>query len=186
MAANSPSSYKGKRTSMRITPSNSPSLRPSSRSPQKHKYQSNLCLRGVIGSTVTTPNGLSVHGPSRLFALCAGSTVVLAELDENSRIINQRFLRARPSATSFYPAASYYVQFSSPVSSNTTRGRSLSFSKATANGNGNIFNASPAADSSEGVGSRHWSSKERVKAVKCVSISPNGRLLAFGEVWKIT
>ena len=180
----SPSTGRSKpRTSMRITPSNSPSLRPSSRSPQKQNYQSNISLRAVIGSTVTTPNGLSVHGPSRIFALCAGSNVVLAEVDD-AGTISQRFLRARPLATCFYPAPSYYNQFSSPVSPNAARGRSsLSTPKTNSNGNsGNIFNASPTSDAADSAGSRHYSSKDRVKPVKCVSLSPDGRLVAFGEV----
>ena len=186
MANDPPSSAKtkpsGPAASMRITTSNSPSLKPSVRSPQKPIYQSNLSLHGVIGTTVTTPNGLSVHGPSRSFALCAGSTVVLSELD-NSNNINQRFLRARPSATSFYPITSFYNQSSSPIAiSPTARRRSLSVPKSNTNGNGNIFNSSPGMDSADGAGSRHLSSKEKIKAVTCVSISPNGRLVAFGEV----
>lgn len=185
MAYNPPFTIKSKAATagspMRTTPSNSPALRPPARSPQKPTYQSNLSLQTIIGTTITTPNGLSVHGQSKSFALCAGSTAVLAELDDENNI-SQRFFRARPSATSINPVASFYNQNSTPATPEP-KSRSLSVVRTNANGvGGSSYNGSPTTDWADAVNARPWSSRERVKAVTCVSVSPNGRLLAFGEV----
>ncbi|KAL4933467.1 WD40 repeat domain-containing protein [Aspergillus undulatus] len=168
----------GPAQSLRATPSNSPSLRPPTRSSNKPSpYQSNLSLRTVIGTTTTTPNGFSYHDQSKSFAFCAGSAGVLAELDEEDNV-NQRFFRARPTATSINPVTSFYNQ-STPPATPDARSKTLAGIKnAPYNG---TYNGSPSTEMVEASSPRSWSSRERVKAVTSVSISPNGRLLALGE-----
>lgn len=167
----------GPGSSLRITPSNSPGLRPP-RSPNKTSlHQSTLSLRTVIGTTTTDPNGFSSHDQSRSFALCAGSAAILAELDDEYNV-NQRFFKARPSASSINPVTSFYNQ-STPPSTPDTRAKSISNIRANAH---NItHNGSPSSDLPETNSPRSWSSRERIKAVTSVSISPNGRFLAVGE-----
>ncbi|KAL5340753.1 quinon protein alcohol dehydrogenase-like superfamily [Aspergillus crustosus] len=168
----------GPAPSLRLTPSNSPSLRPPTRSSNKPSlYQSALSLQTVIGTTTTTPNGFSYHDQSRSFAFCAGSAGVLAELDDNDNV-NQRFFRARPSASSLNPVISFYNQ-STPPTTPDARSKSLPSIK-TASYNG-TYNPSPSSEVVEAPSPRVWSSRERVKAVTSVAISPNGRLLALGE-----
>ncbi|KAJ5175860.1 uncharacterized protein N7482_001737 [Penicillium canariense] len=158
MATTAPLSAKSKlvgpSASLKITPCNSPTLRPGTRSPSKSSHQSTLSLQTVLGTTTATPNGFSSHDQSKSFALCAGSAAVLAELDGDANIC-QRFFRARPSATSLNPTTSFYQ--STPL-------------------------RPPIPDRAADNGSpRAWSSRERIKAVTSVSISPNGRFLAVGE-----
>lgn len=168
----------GAASSLRITPTNSPGLRPP-RTPNKSpQHQATLSLQTVIGTTTTTPHGFSSHDQSKSFAICAGSAAILAELDEAGNV-NQRFFRARPSASSVHPVTSFYHQ-STPPSTPDTRARPLSGVKPTAHSA--IPNGSPANELAESNSSRAWSSRERVKAVTSVSISPNGRFLAVGEV----
>ncbi|KAL4867721.1 hypothetical protein BDV12DRAFT_170957 [Aspergillus spectabilis] len=168
----------GPAPSLRLTPSNSPSLRPPTRSSNKPSlYQSALSLQTVIGTTTTTPNGFSYHDQSRSFAFCAGSAGVLAELDDDNNV-NQRFFRARPSASSINPVTSFYNQ-STPPATPDTRSKSLPSMK-TASYIG-TYNGSPSSEVVEAPSPRVWSSRERVKAVTSVAISPNGRLLALGE-----
>ncbi|KAJ5780156.1 hypothetical protein N7457_005316 [Penicillium paradoxum] len=167
----------GPGASLKITPSNSPILRPGNRSPSKPSHQSSLSLQTVIGTTTTTPNGFSSHDMSKSFALCAGSAAVLAELDENDNI-TQRFFRARPSATSVNPSTSFYNQ-STPPATPDPRSRSLSHIRS--NPHLNIPNGSPSSEVVDAGSPRGWSSRERIKAVTSVSISPNGRFLAVGE-----
>lgn len=168
----------GPGSSLRITPSNSPLLRPTARSPNKPPaHQSTLALQTVIGTTTTTPNGFSSHDQSSSFAFCAGSAAVLAELDDDNNV-NQRFFRARPSATSVNPMTSFYNP-STPPSTPDSRARSISNLKSSAHG---AHNGSPSSDVAESQSPRGWSSRERIKAVTSVSISPNGRFLAMGEV----
>ncbi|KAL2788984.1 WD40-repeat-containing domain protein [Aspergillus keveii] len=178
--ANNPLSVKSKPAgpapSLRVTPSNSPSLRPPTRSSTKPSlYQSALSLQTVIGTTTTTPNGFSYHDQSRSFAFCAGSAAVLAELDDNNNA-NQRFFRARPSTNSINPITSFYNQ-STPPATPDARTKSLSSIKTvTYNG----INT-PSSEAIEAASPRVWSSREKVKAVTSVAISPNGRFLALGE-----
>ncbi|KAJ5758560.1 hypothetical protein N7520_005716 [Penicillium odoratum] len=179
MATTAPLSTKSKlaSASLKITPSNSPVLRPGSRSPSKSSHQSTLTLQTVIGTSTTTPNGFSSHDQSKSFALCAGSAAVLAELDDDANI-TQRFFRARPSATSVNPTSSFYNQ-GTPPSTPDPRSRSLSHIRS--NPHLNVPNGSPSSDVPDNSSPRAWSSRERVKAVTSVSISPNGRFLAVGE-----
>ncbi|RHZ64463.1 WD40 repeat domain-containing protein [Aspergillus thermomutatus] len=167
----------GPGSSLRITPSNSPGVR-APRSPNKVSlHQSTLSLRTVIGTTTTNPNGFSSHDQSRSFALCAGSAAILAELDDENNV-NQRFFKARPSASSINPVTSFYNQ-STPPSTPDTRAKSISSIRA--NAHSNTHNGSPSSDLAESNSPRSWSSRERIKAVTSVSISPNGRFLAVGE-----
>lgn len=170
----------GPASSLRITPSHSPVLRPPSRSHHKPSlHQSTLSLQTVIGTTTTNPNGFSSHDESRSFALCAGSAAVLAELDHENNV-NQRFFRARPSAISINPVASFYNQCTPPTTPDS-RKRSLSNLKLSPHAN--LYNGSPSNDLAENHSPRAWSSsRERIKSVTSVSISPNGRFLAVGEV----
>lgn len=169
----------GPGSSLRITPSNSPLLRPTARSPNKPPaHQSTLALQTVIGTTTTTPNGFSSHDQSSSFAFCAGSAAVLAELDDNNNV-NQRFFRARPSANSVNPVTSFYNPSSTPPSTPDSRTRSISNLKSSGHG---AHNGSPSSDVAESQSPRGWSSRERIKAVTSVSLSPNGRFLAMGEV----
>lgn len=182
MATTAPLSAKSKLAgpgaSLKITPSNSPVLRPGSRSPSKSSHQSILSLQTVIGTSTTTPNGFSSHDQSKSFALCAGSAAVLAELDDDANV-TQRFFRARPSATSVNPTSSFYNQ-GTPPSTPDPRSRSLSHIRS--NPHLNVPNGSPSSELPDNGSPRAWSSRERVKAVTSVSISPNGRFLAVGEV----
>lgn len=168
----------GPGASLKITPSNSPILRPGSRSPCKSSHQSSLSLQTVLGTTTATPNGFSSHDQSKSFALCAGSAAVLAELDNDANV-TQRFFRARPSATSMNPTTSFYNQ-STPPTTPDARPRSIHHIRS--NPHLNVSNASPSSEAPESASPRALSSRERIKAVTSVSISPNGRLLAVGEV----
>lgn len=181
MATTAPLSAKSKLSgpgaSIRITPANSPVLRPGARSPSKSSHQSSLSLQVVLGTTTTTPNGFSSHDQSKSFALCAGSAAVLAELDDEANI-SQRFFRARPSATSVNPTTSFYNQ-STPPATPDPKSRSLSHIRS--NPHLNIPNGSPSSEAADNGSPRARSSRERIKAVTSVSISPNGRFLAVGE-----
>ncbi|KAK2758340.1 hypothetical protein FQN54_004188 [Arachnomyces sp. PD_36] len=166
----------GPGSSLRITPSNSPILKPAARPPNKlSSHQSALSLQTVIGTTTSTPNGFSSHEPSNSFALCAGSAAILVELDSDLNI-SQRFFRARPMATGLNTVPSFYNNSSTPPVTPDTRNRPLPSSRSA---NGSIYLGSPATESADG--GRSWTSRERIKAVTSISISPNGRFLAVGE-----
>nr|KMM70694.1 WD repeat-containing protein [Coccidioides posadasii RMSCC 3488] len=165
--------------SVKIIPANSPVLKPGTKQPSKlSPYQCTLSLRTVIGTTTSNPNGFSCHESSRTFALCAGSAAVLAELDEDLNI-SQRFFRARPTATGINSTPSYYNNTSTPPTTPDTRSRTLQAALRPA-GNG-IPSASSPSEWGEAATPRSWTSRERIKAVTSVALSPNGRFLAVGE-----
>lgn len=170
----------GPSPSSKLTPSNSPLLKPPARSHYRHSsYQTSLSLQAVIGTTTSGPNGFSSHEPSRSVALCAGSAAVLAELDEELNL-SQRFFRARPNATGFNLVPSYYNN-GTPPGTPDTRLRSGTVRQGA---NGSPYASVTSADCGDANASRSWSSRERVKAVTSVSLSPNGRFLAVGEASK--
>lgn len=171
--------------SLKITPANSPVLKPASNSRNQYKsasYLTTLSLQTVIGTTTSSSNGFSYHEPSRSFALCAGSAAVLAELDEDLSV-SQRFFRARPTATSVNPVLSFYNPPGPPTTPESRLRPPQASLRLSTSANSPIFSNSPnAAEWAESVASKSWTSRERIKAVTSVSLSPNGRFLAAGEV----
>ncbi|KAI1914367.1 hypothetical protein LOZ61_002269 [Ophidiomyces ophidiicola] len=165
--------------SLKITPTASPILKPSPK--PASKSSSHLCtlsLRTVIGTTTSDPNGFSYHESSRTLALCAGSAAVLVELDDELNI-HQQFFRARPTATGLNPVPSYYNNTQTPPITPDTRPRVLQVAPRLTGGS--IPYASTPSKWGEAASSRTWSSRERIKAVTSVALSPNGRFLAVGE-----
>ncbi|KAM5464289.1 hypothetical protein MauCBS54593_007108 [Microsporum audouinii] len=170
--------------SLKITPANSPIFKPASNSRTPYKsasYLTTLSLQTVIGTTTSNPNGFSYHEPSRSFALCAGSAAVLAELDEDLTV-SQRFFRARPTATGINPVLSFYNPPGPPTTPESRLRPPQNLLRASTPSSSPLFTNSPStADWTESNGSRSWTSRERIKAVTSVSLSPNGRFLAAGE-----
>jgi hypothetical protein len=176
--ANTPFAFR-KRLVGPLTPSNSPNLKHTSKPSNKSILQSSsLSLETVLGSTTSTPCGFDCLPSSRLFAYCAASSVVLGRVDDDFSI-TRRYFRANPTASSLNPSVSFYHN---PTPAGTPEARSRSFaSSKTVNG----ATASPAqlsADRADAANSRTWTSRDRIKACTSVSLSPDGKMLAVGEV----
>ncbi|KAF3482811.1 WD repeat protein [Arthroderma uncinatum] len=171
-------------SSLKITPANSPIFKPASNSRTPYKsasYQTTLSLQTVIGTTTSNPNGFSYHEPTRSFALCAGSAAVLAELDEDLSV-SQRFFRARPAATGVNPILSFYNPPGPPTTPESRLRPPQASLRASISGSSQLYTNSPnGGEWAESNGPKSWTSRERIKAVTSVSLSPNGRLLAAGE-----
>ncbi|KAL3421881.1 WD repeat-containing protein 62 [Phlyctema vagabunda] len=173
---------------LKLTPSNSPYSR-NPRSPgRKSLYDSTLSLQRIIGTTVSSPAAFDTLPSAEIFAYCAGAAAVVVNVheatDDAPRRHSQRFFRARPTATALatVPTASYAPSTPTNQYSNT------------ANDSRNRSNASlrdTAIPYSPTVSHTHldwgdsspktWTSRERIKAATCVSLSRDGRLLAVGE-----
>ncbi|KAI5297227.1 guanine nucleotide-binding protein subunit alpha, partial [Ascosphaera pollenicola] len=107
---------------------------------------------------------------ARQFAFCAGSTTVLAEIDDDLNV-SQRFFRARTSvAHHAHAAPSSHVALAG--AHNRPRAHSGS-SRTTPLRNGS-FGAGDGASAA-------MSARERVKSVTSVALSANGRWIAAGE-----
>src|SRR5271155_2612078 len=109
---------------LKITPSNSPLVRQAPRLQQRPEFPtSTLSLNVIIGTTTVSPSGFACHSDSNRFALCAGSAIVLAEVDTDGGV-SQRFFRARPTAGAINPISSFYDQ-TTPVATPQGRRKSM-------------------------------------------------------------
>ena len=163
---------------LKLTPSNSPASRSPVRSPTRVAHpQASLSLRKVIGTTSANPTGLASHGASGSLAFCAGSAVVLAELDEQCNI-SQRFYKAKPTALAVNPTVSFY---NGSQGMSTPERRRKSFAPTRTGLESYSPTSSPSRDWLENGGSKTWTSRERIKSATAVSLSPDGRFLAIGE-----
>jgi WD40 repeat protein len=162
---------------MKTTPANSPLTRLGPRSQKPNTQPARLSLRRIIGTTTTSSSGLACHYSSGSFAYCAGSAAVLAKLDENGEI-SYRFFRAHPTASPMNPSTSFYNPCSPSSISESRRRTILSFRNSP---DERSANGSPRRIWGDEGSSKTLSARERVKAVSCVDLSPNGRFLAIGE-----
>ena len=167
---------------LKLTPSNSPFPR-TPRSPYKSRgpYESGLSLKRIIGTTVSSPTAFDSLSSSRIFAYTAGAAAVVVDVDDTSKF-SQRFFRARPTAVPQNAASSTSFPTSTPTNTgNDGRNRSVAALRDSA------VPYSPNTPHSslewgDSPSSKTWTSRERIKAATCVSISRDGRYLAVGEV----
>lgn len=167
---------------LKLTPSNSPFPR-TPRSPNKPRglYESGLSLRRIIGTTVSSPTAFDSLSTSRIFAYTAGAAAVVVNVDDDSKY-TQRFFRARPTALPQSPGTQSNGAPSTPTNTaNDGRNRSIASLRDSA------LPFSPSTphtslDWGDSPSSKTWTSRERIKAATCLSISQDGRFLAVGEV----
>lgn len=134
-----------------------------------------MSLQSIIGTTASSSSGFDCLSKRKSFAICAGSVVVLAQLDVDLNI-TRRYFRAVPTAVPINTTTTFHRQ-ATPPGHNRPAGslRDGMF--------GSISTVSPRRETidSPGKGMVH----QRMKAAKCVSLSPDATLLAVGEVKKI-
>lgn len=148
------------------------------RSPNKTRsiYESGLSLKSVIGTTVTSPTALDSLSSSNLYAYTAGAIAVVVSVSDDGQY-SQRFYRARPTASPTNTPNTWNGGPSTPSNiPNDSRSRTL---RESSSGHLPYHSHSEYADSPS---SKTSSSRERIKANTCLSISPDGNFLAVGEV----
>ena len=168
-------------TGIKLNPPLSPFLKNTPlRSPIKtSRTEVHLALRQVIGTTTNSANAFDSLASGRCFAYTAGAAAVIASVDEEHNV-SQRFYRARPTTNPLNPSSSIYGGPSTPTQNESRNRVAASLRDA---GFGASPLASPAAnDWADSPSNRAWTVKEKIKAATCVSLSPDGKLLAVGEV----
>ena len=101
---------------------------------------------------------------------------MLAKVDDRGEI-SYRFFRAQPTVAAIHPITSFYNQ-TTPTS--TLEGRRRTILPFKHGADEKVNNTTRRLWGDEGI-SKTWSARERVKAVSCVDLSPNGKFLAVGE-----
>lgn len=159
---------------LRLTPSNSPFLQRPSRSPIRARASTNesrLSLKRVVGTTCSSPTGFdTVHSS---FAYIAGGAAVV--VDVHAAQYSQRFYRARPTAVPVFGTSPI---LNSPSTPNSTPKANDSRNRVAASSRDSLYSPGDWADSPS---SKTWTSRERIKAATCLSLSRCGRYLAVGE-----
>lgn len=133
-----------------------------------------LSLKRVIGTTCTTPTAFDTAG--RCFAYVAGAAVVVVDLDGAD--YTQRFYRARPTASPVFQVAPISPSSTSPNTTNNATKANDARNRVVRRTRESQFGSPDWSDSSS---SRTWTSRERIKAATCLSLSRDGRFLAVGE-----
>ncbi|KAF4624443.1 hypothetical protein G7Y89_g13729 [Cudoniella acicularis] len=166
---------------LKLTPSNSPYPR-TPKSPNKPRglYESGLSLKRIIGTTVSSPTAFDSLSSSRIFAYTAGAAAVVVNVDDTSNH-SQRFFRARPTAIPLNISSTASHAPSTPTNTaNDGRNRAV----ATLRDSAVPYSPSTphtSLDWGDSPSSKTWTSRERIKAATCLSISRDGRFLAVGE-----
>jgi len=159
-----------------------PNARPTTtRTPSKNSLDdAGLYLQQVIGTTSTSSNGFDYLQSTRSYAFLAGAGAVLVSIDDDLRI-NQRFFRAKPSLKSGTTLMPYHDPPTLPGAPQSPRKVSVFMKRDGPSG----FPGSPSVEQLDSLSNRATTSKERTKAASCVCLSPNGKLLALGEVRQV-
>ncbi|KAF2093174.1 WD40 repeat-like protein, partial [Rhizodiscina lignyota] len=135
-----------------------------------------ITLKQVIGATANSKNAFDTNGDCLAFT--AGAAAVIATYDGEKKHVEQRFYRARPTATPLNPTPIVYGD-STPTHASDSRTRTAATLRSA--GVGISPFGTPNTDWSDNSTGKSWSAKERVKAATCVSFSPSGKFLAVGE-----
>ncbi|PKS06922.1 hypothetical protein jhhlp_005518 [Lomentospora prolificans] len=159
---------------LRLTPSNSPYLHRSSRSPlrTRHAQDPRLSLKRVVGTTCASPTGFDCVQSS--FAYIAGGAVVVVNVD--GKQYSQRFYRARPSAVPLYSTS---LRENAPSNSTSTPKANDSRNRVAPGLRDSPYGV--ADHWSESPTSKTWTSRERIKAATCLALSRDAKFLAVGE-----
>lgn len=161
---------------LKLSASNTSLFQAFTRSPVRNRtYESRLSLKRVIGTTCTTPTAFDTAG--RCFVYVAGGAVVVVDLDGSE--YTQKFFRAHPTTSPVFQVAPFSQSSLSPGSNNITTPKANDARNRTARGSNGPMFVSP--DYTDSQASKTWTSRERIKAATCVSLSRDGRFLAVGE-----
>lgn len=182
--SSTPSNSRTSNLGLKLTPSNVFPRTPRSPNKPRSLYESGLSLRRIIGTTVSSPTAFDSLSSSRIFAYTAGAAAVVVNVDDTSKYA-QRFFRARPTAVPLNSISATTCAPSTPThTANDGRNRTVAALRDS------VVPYSPSTPHTslewgDSPTSKTWTSRERIKAATCLSISQDGRFLAVGEVRRL-
>lgn len=144
------------------------------------RAEQELGLSKVIGTTTTSSNAFSSLPSARSIGYIAGAVAILAKVNDDGTL-SQSFFRAKHH-TATQAASRALTELSlNPLSPSQARTRGSSRHRDSV-GSPSPFGSS-FHETSDSPGSKNTGAGvEKVKPLTCLSLSPNGKLLAAGEV----
>ena len=138
-----------------------------------------LKLKSIIGITAAATNGFAYSHSASTFAVCAGSAASVAQVDADGNV-TWKYFRAGVSPASLHGSDSLQELPKTPTTTSTitTENRLVSSLR----GKGSLkYARSPLLESSA-VPHDHSPTRQKTRAVACVSMTVDGEILAVGEV----
>ncbi|PSR90562.1 WD40-repeat-containing domain protein [Coniella lustricola] len=133
-----------------------------------------LSLQRVVGNTCALPPAFA--SSTNYFAYVAGAAVVVVAVSQGDQV-SQRFYRARPTVTPVFSVAC--APQASPSSISDAALKTSHGKRRPGKVVRDVTIAVPIPQQT--LPPKTWTSRERIKAATCVSISPDQRFLAVGE-----
>lgn len=168
-------------SSLRSTPKSRRSLIPGVNGYLQDDVRCTLSLEAALGYTTSNPNGFSSNAHSRQFALCSGAAAVLYEMGHHGAI-SHRIFRADP--FSFVGPISHVkgnpVSSLATIDSSKRRRSALRMSGTNGSPRSPIHSVHDGSHIHASPGKSKAISRNRIAT--CVALSPDGQLLAVGEV----
>ena len=162
-------------TQSQISPSKSQATQTPNRS-NRNGSSFNLELKTILGNTTSSTFGFDCSPDASSFAICAGSTAVVSHVDEHLNVTHKYF-RARPTALPVHKTPSYYE---APNVSNTPEPQNRAVS--TLKGSTRRRRSTRSSLFEQTASPNNSTRRQRTRAITCVSLSADARLLAVGEV----
>ena len=135
-----------------------------------------LSLKRILGTTTNSPRGIAYLSDASSFAICAGSAAVIVQVDQDLNI-TQKYFRARPNALPVNKTLSCYDE---PTTLNKSEANGRLFSSIRENKHG--IRPVVASPIEKATTFSATTIRQKTRAVTCVSLSADGKLLAIGEV----
>lgn len=157
----------------RLTPNNRshPSLNLGKSAQEDSSFQ--LTLKTAIGTTSSSSSSFSCLQGFDIFAVCAGSAVVVSRIDSKLKI-TQRLFRARPNAQP--------LNEPSPASNSTNSPSTIVRSRLALSMRGSGYGTNSGVGLSTAESPSKGQVHKRTREATCLSLSPCSRYLAVGEV----
>lgn len=181
MASIAPSLYMGPSDALAIVPQSSPSRHQATPSTSKDSLGTSkihLKINKILGFTTNSPSGFDYSPRASCFAICAGSTAAVAEVN-NELDITWKYFKARPNVSPTVKSLSHH-ETAMPTTPRTPEQRSRKASTLREGRNVTRSTGSPLLEKGASPGSNIV--RQRTRAVTCVSLTADGKLLAVGEV----